>query len=100
MSGDPLSRRTIVLQRRDLGATTWVTIATMGWVSGSDGSYAATIKPTATADYRLFFDAPSYEGLRDATSSIVRVEVGVIWCPGSTLALRGHRALAPAIACV
>lgn len=100
MSGDPLSRRTVTLQRRDIGATTWATIATMGWVSGSDGSYATTIKPTATADYRLFFDASSYEGLRDSSSPVVRIEVGVILCRAPALATRGHRTVAPSIACL
>ena len=58
LSGDPLSRRTITLQRRDLGSTAWVVIATMSAVAGSDGSYAFTLTPSVTADYRLGYDAP------------------------------------------
>ena len=80
LSGDPLSRRPITLQRRYLGSTAWVVIATMSAVSGSDGSYAATITPSTTADYRLGYDAPASEGLRDSTSPVLRITVGVGGC--------------------
>ncbi|MEO5705022.1 MAG: hypothetical protein ABIZ52_07550 [Candidatus Limnocylindrales bacterium] len=84
LSGDPLSLRTITLQRRYLGSTAWVVIATMSAVSGSVGSYAFTIKPSATADYRLVYDAPSSEGLKDATSTVYRITVGVGPCSASS----------------
>jgi len=78
LSGDPLSRRAITLQRRE--ATTWVTGGTMGWVTGADGSYALSVRPAATADYRLVFSASASEGLRNATSAVVRVAVGIGSC--------------------
>lgn len=99
LSGDPLSRRTITLQRRDIGATTWATIATMSSVSGSDGSYATTIKPYATADYRLVFDASASEGLKDSTSAVFRIVVGVVSCTTPT-SPAGHRTIAPTVACL
>lgn len=80
LSGDPLSRRTITLQRRDIGSTAWVVIATMSSVSGSDGRYAATLRPSTTADYRLGYDASPYEGLKDSNSAVLRVTVGVGPC--------------------
>jgi hypothetical protein len=81
LSGDPLSRRTIQVQRREPGGTTWTTVATMSAVSGSDGSYTVTIWPPSSGDYRLFFDAPSSEGLRDATSSVLSITVAVLCDP-------------------
>jgi hypothetical protein len=84
LSGDPLSRRTITLQQRALGSTAWLVVATMTPVSGSAGSYAFTIKPTATADYRLNYDASPSEGLRDSTSVVLRVTVGVAPCTAAS----------------
>lgn len=84
LSGDPLSRRMITLQRRYLGSTTWVVVATISAVSGSNGSYAVTLSPSATADYRLGYDAPAAEGLRDSTSAVVRIGVGDGSCSAAT----------------
>jgi hypothetical protein len=78
LSGDPLGRRTIQVQRRELGGTTWTTVGTMSAVSGSDGSYTVTIWPPSSGDYRLVFDAPSSEGLRDSTSSVLSITVAVL----------------------
>lgn len=87
LSGDPLSARTITLQRRAVGSTVWVVIGTMSAVSSSEGSYAFTIVPSQTADYRLHFDAPQSEGVRDSTSKVIRIVVGVVSC--SSAASRG-----------
>lgn len=96
LSGDPLSRRTITLQRRDLGSTTWVTVGTLGWVTGAAGSYAISIRPAASADYRLIYDALASEGLRDATSAVVRVAVGI----GSCTAKASKSAGTPTVPCL
>jgi hypothetical protein len=74
LSGDPLSNRTIALQRRALGAATWSTMATLA-PNGSAGSYGLTITPPMTYDYRLSFAASSAEGLLAAVSSAVRIAV-------------------------
>jgi hypothetical protein len=89
LSGDPLSRRTITLQRKSLGSTSWVVIATMSSISGSDGSYTTTIKPSATADYRLRYAAPSTEGLLSSTSAVVRVTLDIGPCLPYTTTSRG-----------
>jgi hypothetical protein len=94
LSGDPLSRRIVSLQRRNLGTSTWATIATMSPINGYDGSYAASFFPTSTADYRLLFDAPSTEGLHDSTSTAVRVTVGQTCTSGA-----GDSKTGPAVAC-
>jgi hypothetical protein len=78
LSGDPLSSRTITLQRRLPGGTSWSTFGTLGGNSTA-GSYGLTLTPTTTYDYRLLFSASSGEGLLGATSAIVRV--AVISCP-------------------
>lgn len=75
LSGDPLSKRTVILQKRSLGATTWSTVLTMTSITGANGSYSGVIWPTATADYRLFFNAPSSEGLKNSTSGVIRITV-------------------------
>ena len=50
-------------------------IGTMSVVSSADGSYIITVVPSATADYRLNFNAPSSEGLNDSTSGVIRISV-------------------------
>ena len=77
LSGDPLSGRTISLQRRALGGTSWSTIGPMT-ANSADGSYGLTITPSQSYDYRLVFATPSNEGLTNATSSTVRI--GVVAC--------------------
>jgi hypothetical protein len=81
LSGDPLSTRTIKLLRREIGGTTWSVVGTMAAVSGSAGHYALTIKPASSGDYRLFFDAPSSEGLKDDYSDVISITVAVLCDP-------------------
>lgn len=100
LSGDPLSRRTITLQKRDIGATAWVVLATITPVSGSAGSYAVTIRPTATADYRLGYDASPYEGLKDASSVVIRVAVGVAPCGPTSLRSSPTGGIVPTVPCL
>jgi hypothetical protein len=78
LSGDPLSGRTITLQRRLPGATSWSTFGTLG-ANSTAGSYGLTLTPSTTYDYRLLFTATSSEGLLGATSATVRI--AVISCP-------------------
>lgn len=100
LSGDPLSRRTITLQKRDIGSTAWVVIATMSPVAGSAGSYAATIKPAKTADYRLGYDASRYEGLVDTTSAVIRITVGVAQCSPTSLSAPANGGSVPMVPCL
>ena len=78
LSGDPLSGRTITLQRRLPGATSWSTFGTLA-NNSTPGSYGLTISPSTTYDYRLLFTAVSGDGILGATSTTVRV--AVISCP-------------------
>ena len=92
LSGDPLSGRTITLQRRLPGATAWSTFGTLAGNSTA-GSYGLTITPSTTYDYRLLFTATSSEGLLGATSATVRI--AVITC--STASSRGLHPQAPCL---
>jgi len=75
LSGDPLSDRGIVLQRRSPGGTAWTTIGTLA-ANPSAGSYGLTIYPTQTYDYRLVYSATTTEGLLASTSGAVRITTG------------------------
>jgi hypothetical protein len=74
LSDNVLSKRTVRLQRRVTGSTTWATIATM--TSGSPtGTYTSALVLHATADYRAIFSTPATEGLRGDTSPTISVRV-------------------------
>ncbi|HYK94471.1 MAG TPA: hypothetical protein VE011_01195 [Candidatus Dormibacteraeota bacterium] len=92
LSGDPLSGRTITLQRRLPGATSWSTFGPLGGNSTA-GSYGLTLTPSTTYDYRLLFTAPGGDGLLGATSATVRI--AVIACP--TTPARGAIRLSPCL---
>ena len=77
---NPISERTVRLQRRAPGASTWTTVGSMPATGGS-GTYALTLKLQTDAEFRATFTAPSSEGLRNDTSGTVRVSVAD--CTGS-----------------
>ena len=83
LSNDPINRRTVALQRRALGTSTWTTIATMSPSSTIDGRYTSVVSPTATYDWRAVFSTPAGEGIIGSTSSVIRVTVSgcTIGCP-------------------
>ena len=86
LSGDPLSNRTILLQRKVPGATTWSTVGTLS-PNSTAGSHGLTITPSQTYDYRLVFAAPSTEGLLGSASATVRVAINP--CYGSATGTGG-----------
>ena len=72
LKGNALSGRTVRLQRRPPGSTTWTTIATM--TAGSTaGTYTASTTITADAEFRALFSATSSEGLNSDGSPTVTV---------------------------
>jgi len=81
LGGNPVSGRTVTLQRRAPGATTWTTVGTMGSGSGS-GTYVLVQRPTATTEYRAVFKTPAGEGINGASSAIAKVSVAA--CIAST----------------
>ncbi len=72
---NPVALRTVTLQRRAAGTTTWSTVGTM--VSGStSGTYTTAVILQARTEFRALFAKPADEGIRAATSPIVTVAVG------------------------
>ena len=85
LSAQWLARRTVKLQQRVGGSTTWSTIATMAPTTPT-GSYTTSIALHAVADYRAVFSTPTTEGLRGDTSPTIQVLVMpcTTICPLST----------------
>jgi hypothetical protein len=70
---NPVSLRTVTLQRRPPGGT-WTTVGTMSPGSTS-GTYSKAIQLFTRTEFRAVFAKPSDEGLRSATSSVVTVAI-------------------------
>jgi hypothetical protein len=82
---NPVSGRTVTLQARAPGTTTWLSAGTMT-VGSSSGTYTKTLTLTADIQLRATFKAPTDEGLGAATSAIAWVDVGpchLAMCPSS-----------------
>ena len=75
LSGNPVSRRTIRLQRRPPGGTSWTTIATMAYTTPT-GTYVTALRLYGSAEFRAVFSTPTDEGLRGDSSPIVYAGVG------------------------
>jgi hypothetical protein len=80
LAGSALSGRSVLLQRRALGLTTWTTVAELPPVTDDSGRYVKTLTLTATYDWRAIFSGPSDEGLRGTISTVSRVNVSYS-CP-------------------
>ena len=78
LAGNVVSGRTVTLQRRAPGATTWVTVGTMP-AGASAGTYVLAQRVGADTDYRAVFATPTNEGINGDTSPTVRVDV-VVGC--------------------
>jgi hypothetical protein len=89
MAGDPLSDRTVTLQRRPIGVTTWTNIGTMTPSTSTEGSYSLAWSPTTTYDWRTIFSAPTGDGVLSSTSAVVRVTVSGCTGPGCPQAAPG-----------
>jgi hypothetical protein len=86
LSGNPVSLRTVRLQRRPPGTTTWSNVATMSPTSPT-GSYVTSLRLYSSAEFRAVFTTPSNEGLRADGSPAALVTVGSCTtppCPLST----------------
>ena len=66
--------RTVTLQRRAAGTSTWASVGTMA-VGAAGGTYVTTLSPRSDADYRAVFATPSNEGINGDTSPTVSVLV-------------------------
>jgi hypothetical protein len=91
LSGNLLSGRSVKLQRRSVGATTWATVATMTAGSAS-GSYSAKYTITAAGEFRATFSAPTSEGLNGDSSPAITVVVVGGGCVAATTEARSVQA--------
>jgi hypothetical protein len=90
LGGNPVSGRTVTLQRRSIGGGTWASLAVMA-AAGSAGTYRHTLTPSGSHQYRAVFGTPAGEGLDGSGSGALTVTVGACSsppCPVST----GHDA--------
>jgi hypothetical protein len=74
LASNPLSGRSVVIQRRALGGSSWANVGSMT-VLDDNGRYTKSLTLSDTYDYRASFAAPNNEGLEGATSPVVRVTV-------------------------
>ncbi len=94
LADNALSGRTVKLQRRALGTTTWSTVATMA-PGVTAGTYTATYKITANGEFRSLFSATAAEGLSSDGSPVVTVRL--VSCTAAPVGGRATRA--PAAPC-
>lgn len=79
LRGNPLTNRTVKLQRRPTGTSSWTTFATMA--AGSSGTYTTSVTLQSRTDFRAVFSTPSGDGLVGDTSPTVTVAVGACSVP-------------------
>jgi len=79
LRANPLTSRTVKLQRRPSGTTSWTTFATMA--AGSSGTYTTSVTLHSKTDFRAVFSTPSGDGLVGDTSPTVTVTVGACSTP-------------------
>lgn len=75
LGGNPVSSRTVTIQRRPPGGTTWTNVGTMVATTAAGTYTFTTPSQTTTAEWRAVFAKPAGEGLRGDTSPIVSVTV-------------------------
>ena len=74
LGGNAVSGRTVTLQRRAVGTTTWISVGTMPFGSVT-GTYVLAQRPGGATEYRAAFPTPSTEGINGDSSPAVRVNV-------------------------
>jgi hypothetical protein len=72
LAANPVALRTVTLEKRPTGSTTWTTAGTMGYTAPS-GTYAKSVQVTSRTEFRAVFRKPADEGLRATTSPTVIV---------------------------
>jgi hypothetical protein len=72
---NPVASRSVTLQRRPAGTTTWTTVGPMA-SGATSGTYRTTLSLQARTEFRAVFSKPVEEGLLAATSPVIAVAVG------------------------
>lgn len=74
LGANAVAGRTVTLQRRAPGATSWITVGSMG-AGPTAGTYVSAQRPTTTTEYRAVFNTPADEGINGDSSPVVKVAV-------------------------
>jgi len=74
LRSNAVSNRTVSLQRRPAGTSTWTTVGAM--TAGTSGTYRLTVRLQSSTEFRAIFKTTSDEGLNGDTSPTVSVAVG------------------------
>ncbi|MBI2763933.1 MAG: hypothetical protein HYX54_09335 [Chloroflexi bacterium] len=92
LANDPISGRTVKLQRRTVGSSTWTSVGTMAPNGTVEGSYVLTLSPTATYEWSATFVPASGDGAVMSMSPAVKVTVtgcSGFGCPSNAVQLPG-----------
>lgn len=73
LAGNLLDGRSVTLQRRAIGSTSWSDAGSMNGTG--NGRYSRSLAGSASFEYRARFDSPANEGLRGSTSGVVRISI-------------------------
>lgn len=76
LASDPVSARTVLLQRRVIGTTAWITVGAMSQTAGIEGSYVMLVAPTATYEWSARFVPAANDGALASTTQVVTILVG------------------------
>lgn len=74
LSGNAVSGRSVRLQRRPPGTTTWTTVGTMDPTTPT-GSYVYALRLYSSTEFRAVYSTPTTEGLRGDASPVTTVTV-------------------------
>ena len=69
-----MSGRTVTLQRRAVGTTTWISVGAMPFGSVT-GTYVLAQRPGGSTEYPPVFSTPSNEGINGDSPPALRVYV-------------------------
>ncbi|MEO8468033.1 MAG: hypothetical protein ABI573_00025 [Chloroflexota bacterium] len=75
LKSDPISARSVVLQRRVAGSTTWTNIGAMTPSGTTEGTYVLTVSPTATYEWSAAFVPATGDGALKSISGVIKVTV-------------------------
>jgi hypothetical protein len=84
LASEPLSGRSVFLQRRSINSSTWSTVGEMTPVTDDTGRYVKTMTFTSTYEWRALFSAPTGEGISGSASNVARLSVTYDCTPSLT----------------
>jgi hypothetical protein len=81
LASDPVSARTVTLQRRTSSTGAWSGVGAMTPSTTTAGTYSLSVSPTATYEWRAVFTPATGDGALGSASVVVKVTVGA--CTGT-----------------